>query len=82
MTSTATPKLVEERIFEVLTTFGADPDAIKREATFEHIDIDSLDLVELAQIVDEEYGVEVTSEDAEKLNTVGEAIDLIVSRMS
>jgi len=45
MTSTATPKLVEERIFEVLTTFGADPDAIKREATFEHIDIDSLDLV-------------------------------------
>jgi acyl carrier protein len=82
MSSTATPKAVEERVFEILSTFGADPESINRDATFEDIDIDSLDLVELSQIVEEEYGVEVTSEDAEDLQTVGEAIDLIVGRMS
>jgi acyl carrier protein len=82
MDSLATAKLVEERILEVLASFGAEPDVTNREATFEQLDIDSLDLVELAQIVDEEYGVELTIEDAEILHNVGDAIDLIVSRMS
>ncbi len=82
MDSVVTPKAVEERIFAILATFGADPDVTSRSATFEQIDIDSLDLVELAQIVEDEYGVQVSTEDAEQLKTVGEAIDLIVSRMS
>lgn len=82
MDSAVSPNALEQRIFEALGTFGAAPDAIKRDATFEQLDIDSLDLVELAQIVDEEYGVQVTTEDAETLKTVGDAIDLIASRMS
>jgi len=82
MDSAVSPKAVEERIFDVLGTFGASPEAINREATFEQLDIDSLDLVELAQIVDEEYDVQVTTEDAETLKTVGDAIDLIAARMS
>lgn len=82
MDSVVSPKAVEERILEALVTFGADPDVANRDATFEQLDIDSLDLVELAQIVDEEYGVEVTIDDAEQLKTVGDAIDLIVSRIS
>jgi acyl carrier protein len=81
MDSVVTSQAVEERIFAILTTFGADPDATCRDATFEQLDIDSLDLVELAQIVDDEYGVQVSTEDAEKLKTVGDAIDLIISRM-
>jgi acyl carrier protein len=82
MNGKVTTEAVEQRIFEVLATFGADSDAIGREASFEQLDIDSLDLVELAQIVDEEYDVQVTTEDAEKLTTVGDAIELIASRMS
>lgn len=81
MDSAVSSKAVEDRVFDILGTFGAAPDAINRGATFEQLDIDSLDLVELAQIVDEEYDVQVTTADAEQLKTVGDAIDLIASRM-
>ena len=49
-------------------------------ATFEELDIDSLDLVELAQIVEDEYGVVLKGEDMKELKTVGDAVDLIVAR--
>ena len=39
-----------------------------------------LDLVELAQIVEDEYGVEITDQDMDKLKTVGDVIDLIAAR--
>ncbi len=55
-------------------------DQITRETTFEELDIDSLDLVELAQIVEDEYGMVLKGEDMKELKTVGDAIDLIVSR--
>jgi acyl carrier protein len=46
----------------------------------ETLDIDSLDLVELAQVVEDEYGVVLKGEDMKDLKTVGDSIDLIVSR--
>ena len=49
--ATATPEAVEARIVEALASFGPDIEQVTREATFEELDIDSLDLVELAQIV-------------------------------
>ncbi len=42
--------------------------------------MDSLDLVELAQIVEDSYGVEITDADMEKLETVGDVVDLIAAR--
>ena len=71
---------VEGTVFKSLETFGADPSAIKREATFEELDVDSLDLAELSQIVEDEYGVKFTSSDVESLKTVGDAIDFIVQK--
>ena len=44
-------------IFDGLAEVGAEPDEISREAKFEALDVDSLDLVELAQIVEDEFGV-------------------------
>ena len=82
MSTTATPQAVEARVIEALASFGPDADLITRDATFEALDIDSLDLVELAQIVEEEYGVVLKGEDMKELRTVGDAIDLIVSRAS
>jgi acyl carrier protein len=81
MSSTDTQQIVEQRIYEILDTFGVDSSAMRRDATFADLEIDSLDLVELAQIVEEEYGVQLTSEDAAKLETLGQAVDLIASRM-
>ncbi|MBX5469188.1 MAG: acyl carrier protein [Thermoleophilaceae bacterium] len=82
MPVSATREHVEEVIFEALAKLGPERDQITREATFESLDIDSLDLVELAQVIEDEFGVEMKSEDAERLETVGDAIDLVVSRAS
>jgi Phosphopantetheine attachment site. len=78
--STVTNEQVEARVIEALASFGPDPSQITRDATFEELDIDSLDLVELAQIVEDEYGVVLKGEDMKELKTVGDAVDLIVSR--
>jgi acyl carrier protein len=75
-----TVEQVQERVFEALASFGPDADEITRDSTFEELDIDSLDLVELAQIVEDEYGIVLKGEDMKELKTVGDAIDLIVSK--
>jgi acyl carrier protein len=71
---------VEARVIEALASFGPDADQITRSSTFEELDIDSLDLVELAQIVEDEYGVVLKGEDMKGMQTVGDAIDLITSK--
>ena len=74
------PELVEQKVVETLATFGPEPDQITRDATFESLDIDSLDLVELAQVVDEEFGVALKGDDMKGIRTVGDAIELVVAR--
>ena len=80
MAATATQESVEKTIIDAISKLGPDIDTVTRDATFEQLDVDSLDLVEVAQIVEEEYGVVLKGEDMEKLKTVGDAIDLVVSR--
>ena len=53
---------------------------ISREATFEDLDVDSLDLVEVAQIVEDEFGVELDGDAVKDVKTVGDVIDLVVAR--
>ncbi len=77
----ASPETVEKVVREALPQFGVEPDDITREATFEDLDVDSLDLAELSQIVEEKLGVELKSSDVAEIKTVGDAIDLIVSRL-
>jgi acyl carrier protein len=77
--SAVTQEQVEARVIEAIESFGPEGD-VTRDSSFEELDVDSLDLVELAQIADEEYGVELKSEDMKDLKTVGDAIDLIVAR--
>jgi acyl carrier protein len=76
-----TNEQVEARVVEALASFGPDPDEITRGSTFEELEIDSLDLVELAQIIEDEYGVVLKGEDMKELHTVGDAVDLIVTRV-
>ena len=68
-------------MFEALEEFGAEADAITPDATFESLDVDSLDLVELAQIVEDEYGVQLKGEDMEGVTTVRQAVDLVMSKL-
>jgi acyl carrier protein len=75
-----TTTTIETTIFKALEQLEAEPDSISREAGFEQLDIDSLDLAELAQIIDEEYGVKIKGADMESLKTVGDVIDYVAAR--
>jgi acyl carrier protein len=81
MATTTTPQDIESTVIENLVSFGADPDAVSREATLEDIDIDSLDLVELTQVVEETYGIDLEGSDFKQIKTVGDVVDLIVDRV-
>jgi acyl carrier protein len=78
--SAVTKDQVRDRVIEALASFGPDISQITPEASFEELDIDSLDLVELAQIVEDDYGVVLKGEDMKELKTVGDAVDLITER--
>jgi acyl carrier protein len=80
MAQTVSKEQIEERMTKALEEFGADPSEINRDAEFEQLDVDSLDLVELAQIVEDDYGVQLKGEDMEGLKTVGQAIDLVAEK--
>jgi acyl carrier protein len=75
-----TTDAVEEKVVETIASFGAPVAEITRASTFEELDVDSLDLVEIAQVIEEEFGVALKGDDVKDIKTVGEAIDLVVSR--
>ena len=79
MPAQATAESVEQVIFDGLKEVGAEGE-ISRDSSFEELDVDSLDLVEVAQIVDDEFGVELQGEDVKDLRKVGQVIDLVVER--
>jgi acyl carrier protein len=82
MATAVTDQEVENTLYEAMAETGADRSALSRDASFEELDVDSLDLVELAQVVEDEFGVELKGEDIKDLRTVGQAIDLVVARAS
>lgn len=82
MTQTITPDQVQERLIDLIAGFGPGRDAVTRDAEFDALDVDSLDLVELAQVAEEEFGVRLESDDIQHVKTVGEAIDLVLGRIA
>ena len=72
-TAGVTQEQVEKRIIDALIEFGADPDEMRPDATLEELEIDSLDLFELGQILNQEFGIEVDPDDFENVTTLGEA---------
>jgi acyl carrier protein len=80
MEAGVTTDRVEQVIFDGLVEVGADRESVSRSASFEDLDVDSLDLVEVSQIVEDEFGVELEGDDIKDLKTVGEVIDLVVAR--
>ncbi|MFI5272128.1 MAG: acyl carrier protein [Ktedonobacterales bacterium] len=61
---------------------GVDEADVKEEASFtEDLNADSLDLVELIMSLEEQFKLQISDEDAEKITTVGEAVEYIYDHM-
>jgi acyl carrier protein len=70
---------VDERVKKIIAEqLGVEEDEVTAEASFvEDLGADSLDTVELVMALEEEFGIEIPDEDAEKILTVGKALDYI-----
>ena len=70
-----------ERIQAILVDLlGVDPEQVTMDARFrEDLEADSLDLVELIMAIEEEFGGEISDEQAQGITTVGEAVRYIAS---
>jgi len=72
-----------EKVREIISDLlDIEPENITMESRFrEDLEADSLDLVELIMEVEEQFGGEISDEDAQKLTTVGEAVAYVKNRM-
>jgi acyl carrier protein len=70
---------VAERIKQIVAEqLGVEEDQVTTEASFmDDLGADSLDTVELVMALEEEFDIEISDEDAEKIQTVKNAIDYI-----
>jgi len=60
---------------------SVDAEQVVPDATFESLDADSLDLVELVMALEEEFDVNVEEEELEGVNTIQAAFDLVVAKL-
>ena len=75
---------VSQKVKKIIAEqLGKEEEEIKDQASFlGDLGADSLDIVELVMTLEEEFDTEISDEEAEKIQTVQEAIDYIVSRLS
>lgn len=74
---------VEDKIKEIIVEqLGVKPEEVVSEASFvDDLGADSLDTVELVMAFEEEFGTEIPDEDAEKIQSVGDAVKYIEDKL-
>ena len=75
---------LEEKVKNIIVEqLGVEPEQVKPEAQFVNdLGADSLDTVELIMALEEEFNIDIPDEQAEKIKTVGEAIEHIKSKVN
>jgi acyl carrier protein len=76
-------KAIEEKVIEIISEqMGTDKSEITRETSFiNDLNADSLDTVELVMEFEDEFDMSIPDEDAEKIQTVGAAVDYVAKVM-
>ena len=65
----------------IVEQLGVDPERVKPEASFlEDLGADSLDIVELVMAMEEEFGIEIPDDEAEKLRTVNDVVKYLETK--
>ena len=74
---------IESKLTDLLVDeLGLERDNISSEAKFEEdLEVDSLGVVELLMAIEDNFDVKIPDEDAEKITTVGEAVDVIAAKL-
>ena len=75
---------IESKLTDILVEeLGIDRDAITMDATFEEdLEVDSLGVVELLMALEDNFDVKIPDDEAEKIATVGQAVDVVEAKMS
>jgi len=70
---------VEERVIEIVANqLGVDKEKVSRDSSFVNdLGADSLDMVELVMELEEEFDIDIPEDSADKIETVGQAIDYL-----
>lgn len=72
---------IEDKVKKIIANqLEVDGDKLKGETTFEDIDADSLDIVELVMALEEEFDLEISDQEIENIKSVGDVIDYIGSK--
>ena len=70
---------INSQLTTILTDqFGVPADEITEDATFEALGLDSLDLVEVTLVIDEELGIRIPDERLGDIQTPGDAVDVLI----
>lgn len=73
---------VEDKVKAIVSEqLEVSPDSLTTETTFEEIDADSLDIVELVMALEEEFDLEISDQEIEDIQTLGDIINYIEKKV-
>ena len=74
-------EVLEKVVAAVVDTLSVDEDAISEETTFEELDADSFDMLELLTTLEDEFNATVDDEKIAEIKSVGAAVDAILAAL-